>query len=153
MITCPHNNTVRFRARLFVAAIAAAFAAAGPAHSEISDASPVVEECIKRSEGVTPEMRTCLADEYKRLDRILNATYRSVMKQLKTKDHKRRLVESQRVWLRLRDERCRLKVEQSGMEGGQGGDLIYDGCHVTLLRKRIMWLRKVPDNPGYLSKV
>jgi uncharacterized protein YecT (DUF1311 family) len=118
-----------------------------------SSSSPKLKACIDASGGVTAEMRRCLSGEHRRLDGELNRTYKSVMRQLKSTDQKRQLIESQRVWLRLRDERCLSKVKDSGMEGGTGGDLIYDDCQLNLLRQRIEWLKKVPSNPGYLKKV
>jgi uncharacterized protein YecT (DUF1311 family) len=115
--------------------------------------SPAFKACMKKSGGITASMRACLHAEYTRLDRELNITYKSVMKQLKTKDQKTRLVNSQRVWIWRRDEQCQRRVDESGAKGGTAGDLIYDDCRVTMVRERINWLKKVPSNPGYLSKV
>lgn len=127
--------------------------AASRAEARESAESPVFSKCMKASGGVTSEMRACLHAEYKRLDRELNVTYKSVMKQLKTQDLRTRLVNSQRVWIWRRDNDCQLKVDNSGTKGGTAADLIYDDCLVTTVRKRIEWLRKVPANPGYLAKV
>ena len=115
--------------------------------------SPALDACISRSGGVTSDMRACLASEYGRLDTNLNKTYKKIMQQLRTKDLRTRLVNSQRVWIWRRDDRCRSKVEASGMRGGTAADLIYDDCRNKLVRERIIWLNKVPKNPGYLTKV
>ncbi len=115
--------------------------------------SPALDACISRSGGVTSDMRACLASEYGRLDINLNKTYKKIMQQLRTKDLRTRLVHSQRVWLWRRDDQCRSKVEASGMSGGTAADLIYDDCRNKLVRDRIIWLNKVPKNPGYLAKV
>jgi uncharacterized protein YecT (DUF1311 family) len=112
-----------------------------------------LRKCMKTSGGVTVDMRACLHDEYTRLDRELNRTYRSVRKQLKTPYLRTRLTESQRVWIWRRDPDCKLKLEQSPAKGGTAGDLIYDDCLVSKVRDRIAWLKKVPANPGYLTKV
>lgn len=117
------------------------------------DPSPAFKACMKQSGGVTASLRACLNTEYRTLDRELNVTYKSVMKQLKTKDLRTRLVNSQRVWIWRRDDQCQRKVDESGMKGGTAGDLVYDDCRVTMVRERIRWLKKVPSNPGYLSKV
>jgi uncharacterized protein YecT (DUF1311 family) len=109
--------------------------------------------CMKASGGVTADMKACLHTEYNRLDRELNATYKSVMRQLKTQHLRSRLVESQRVWIWRRDGDCRRKADASGFKGGTAADLIHDDCLVTTVRKRIGWLKKVPANPGYLTKV
>ncbi len=126
----------------------AAAAAPDPARS-----SPMLKACIARSGGVTASMRSCLADEYGRLDRQLNSTYRAVMKQLPTADLRGRLVQSQRVWIWRRDDVCRTRAASSPGAGGTAGDLVYDDCRVTMVRQRIDWLRMVPANPGYLTKV
>ena len=115
--------------------------------------SAAFKACMKDSGGVTAAMRACHSNEYRRLDAVLNRDYKSVMRQLQTKDLKQRLIESQRVWLRMRAQRCMQEVEQSGAKGGTAGDVIYDSCQLNLLQKRIEWLRKVPSNPGYLTKV
>jgi uncharacterized protein YecT (DUF1311 family) len=115
--------------------------------------SPAFKRCMAASGGVTSDMRACLHSEYDRLDKELNITYRSVMKQLKTKQLKVRLVEVQRVWIWRRDFDCQSKVDSSGAKGGTAGDLIYDDCLVTTVRQRIAWLKKVPTNPRYLTKV
>lgn len=116
-------------------------------------ASPALDACISRSGGVTSDMRACLASEYGRLDANLNKTYKKIMGQLRTNDLRTRLVHSQRVWIWRRDDQCRSKVEASGMRGGTGADLIYDDCRNEMVRDRIIWLNKVPKNPGFLTKV
>ena len=115
--------------------------------------SPDFSQCMRASGGITSDMRACLHAEYDRLDRQLNATYRSVMRQLRTKDLRTRLLNSQRAWIWRRDYDCQLKVDNSGFKGGTAADIIYDDCRVEAVRKRIQWLRKVPANPGYLTKV
>jgi uncharacterized protein YecT (DUF1311 family) len=56
--------------------------------------SPAFKRCMAASGGVTSKMRACLHAEYDRLDKELNLTYRSVMKQLNTKQLRERLVGS-----------------------------------------------------------
>jgi uncharacterized protein YecT (DUF1311 family) len=124
-----------------------------PSSAQTTDGSAALKACMSKSGGVTADMRACLNTEYKRLDRDLNTTYASVMKQLKTKDLRERLVNSQRVWIWRRDDYCKREAEQSGVSGGTAGDLIYDECRVTMVRERIIWLKKVPKNPAYLAKV
>ena len=145
--------------RWVLAIISAALFTAGLSQPALSastgkvSASPALDACISRSGGVTSDMRACLASEYGRLDTNLNKTYKKIMGQLRTKDLRTRLVHSQRVWIWRRDDQCRSKVEASGMSGGTAADLIYDDCRNKLVRDRIIWLNKVPKNPGYLTKV
>ena len=118
-----------------------------------SENATALGNCIRASGGVTSDMRACLRAEYVRLDRELNTTYTAVMKQLKTERLRKRLVESQRVWIWRRDYDCELQRKESAGNGGTAGDLIYDDCVVLKVRERIQWLKKVPNNPGYLTKV
>lgn len=109
--------------------------------------------CMKRAGGVTADMLICLRREYGRQDRELNRVYREVRGQLRTTILRNRLLHSQRAWIWRRDYDCQLQVEESGFKGGTAGDLIYEDCHVTMVTKRIAWLKKVPKNPGYLKRV
>lgn len=127
-------------------------AAQGQSHDSAAG-SATFSRCMKASGGVTSAMKACLSAEYTRLDRELNVTYKSVMKQLKTPHLRTRLVESQRVWIWRRDFDCKLRVENSGAKGGTAGDIIYDDCRVEKVRDRIKWLKLVPRNPSYLTKV
>lgn len=130
-------------------------ASASSAHADngpVAD-SPVFSQCMEASGGITSEMKACLHAEYDRLDRELNVTYRSVMKQLRTQELRSRLLNSQRAWIWRRDFDCQMMADNSGAKGGTAADIIQDDCLVTTVRKRIEWLRKVPANPGYLTKV
>lgn len=109
--------------------------------------------CMAASKGVTSDMKACLSTEYARLDRELNVTYKSAMGKLKTAQLRKRLVESQRVWIWRRDYDCKSRLDRSPAKGGTAGDLVYQDCLVTTVRERILWLQKVPSNPGYLTKV
>lgn len=109
--------------------------------------------CMKRAGGVTGDMLICLRSEYGRQDRELNRVYREVRSQVRTTILRNRLLHSQRAWIWRRDYDCQLKVDGSVAKGGTAGDLIYEDCRVTMVTKRIAWLKKVPKNPGYLTKV
>jgi len=132
------------------AAVGRPVQASAPAEYPLSSA---FKACVMRSGGVTAVLKNCLAAEHRLRDRELNRTYKSVMKQLRTQALRIRLRDSQRVWLRQRDQICQLAVDKSGMDGGTGGALVFDDCQVQRLGERILWLRKVPANPGYLTKV
>ena len=118
-----------------------------------SAASTDFHSCIARSKGVTSEMQSCQWSEYAELDRALNRTYKNVMAQLGTKKLRERLVQSQRVWIWRRDEGCKTKIQASPINGGSAADLVLQDCRINMVRERIQWLKKVPSNPGYLSKV
>ena len=116
-------------------------------------ASDSFHSCIARTKGITAEIQTCQANEYARLDQQLNQTYKNIMAQLGTKKLRIRLVQSQKVWIWRRDEDCRTKIQASVINGGSAADLVYHDCRIKMVRDRIHWLKKVPRNPGYLSKV
>ena len=54
--------------------------------------------CIATANGITADMRACLAGEYDRLDKELNITYKSVMKELPTKALQQRLVPTRNAY-------------------------------------------------------
>ena len=154
-VTCskaPPPIVARWQLAMAAALIGALAGVPASASKDPGKGSPQLSACIKRSGGVTADMRACLADEYRRLDRDLNVTYKSVMQQL-TPRQRTRLKESQRAWIWRRDYDCKARVKAKPYAGGTAGDLVYDDCRVQKVRARIAWLKKVPANPGYLKKV
>lgn len=119
------------------AADASSPSAAAPAPD---DRSPVFRQCVRDSGGVTTAMRACMASEYRRLDRALNAAYRAALRRSPGDAARARLRDGQRAWLKDRDAICRAEVERSGMAGGTGGLLIEDSCRLRLLSERTQWL-------------
>lgn len=95
---------LHFRHRLLavaglLAASAGSVAAAQPA---AEDRSPAFRQCVRDSGGVTAAMRTCMADEYRRLDKVLNAAYRGALRRLQNDAARVRLRDAQRAWLKDR---------------------------------------------------
>ena len=109
--------------------------------------------CVDQSGGNTLRMQECLRIEYDKQDRTLNITYKRVKQQLKSKYLRQRLVGSQRVWIWRRDSECSAKTQASPLYGGSATQLLYQDCRIEMVRERIQWLKKVPQNPGYLTKV
>ncbi|WP_439569858.1 lysozyme inhibitor LprI family protein [Sphingopyxis sp.] len=124
-----------------VAAGAGSAAAAAPAPE---DRSPAFRQCVRDSGGVTAAMRACMAGEYRRLDKALNAAYRGALRRSPGDTARARLRDAQRAWLKDREAICRAEVERSGMAGGTGGLLIEDSCHLRLLSERTRWLESQP---------
>jgi uncharacterized protein YecT (DUF1311 family) len=123
-------------------------------HQTVASATSAdFHSCISRSKGMTAKMQSCQSSEYALLDRTLNKTYKNVMGQLGSKELRARLVQSQRVWIWRRDEDCKAKIQASAIYGGSAADLVYQDCRINMVRERIEWLKKVPRNPGYLTKV
>ncbi len=118
-------------------------AAADPA---AGDRSPAFRQCVRGSGGVTAAMRACMADEYSRLDKALNAAYRGALRRLPNDSARSRLRAAQRTWLNNRETVCRTEVERSGMAGGTGGLLIEDSCRLRVVSERTQWLRTYPSS-------
>lgn len=102
--------------------------------------SPAFGKCIKSTRGVTDAMRDCTAQEYERLDRELNETWRVTMARVPDDRARSRLRQLQREWIKTRWAECDQQVAQSGMGGGTGGLLIYDNCQLEVIARRLSWL-------------
>jgi uncharacterized protein YecT (DUF1311 family) len=98
--------------------------------------------CMGQTKGVTANMQDCLASEYTRLDRALNATYASVMRRRGDKGAAD-LRQHQRVWLKVRWDGCREDMEKAG--GGSAGILVFSDCQLREVVRRILWLEQEPN--------
>lgn len=107
--------------------------------------------CVENSKGVTVNMLDCLADEHRRAERELDRAYSILFKQLKSRALRDRLAETQRIWIRHRDDDCKRRVEDAGLAGASGGALIYSDCMLTSATRRITWLGMVSADPGVLG--
>ena len=96
---------------------------------------PSFQECADASEGVTPAMQDCIADEYEFHDQQLNANYRALMASL-PKDRAAALRQTQRNWIAERDQACRWNAE----EEGQAGRLVANHCLLERTAKRAVEL-------------
>jgi len=110
-----------------------------------TDRSPAFRQCVRGSGGVTAAMRACMADEYRRLDKALNAAYRGALRRLPNDAARSRLRDVQRAWLNTREPLCRAEIEKSGMAGGTGGLLIEDSCRLRVVSERTQWLHAYPQ--------
>lgn len=109
--------------------------------------SPAFSQCISLSVGVTIAMRNCSAQEYARLDRKLNATWRSTMSRIPNEAARFRLRQIQREWIKTRWAECDKQVAQSG--GGTADLLIDDDCQLRVIAQRISWLETYrPETTG-----
>jgi uncharacterized protein YecT (DUF1311 family) len=81
----------------------------------------------------------CIYTEWDRLDRVLNANYRSAMAKMPNRQARDRLRNAQRVWLRQRDEDC--SVENAG--GHTAYELALHQCEIDELIRRVAWLKRL----------
>ena len=72
--------------------------------------------------------------KYEKSDAELNKTYKKLMGLLDSK-FKKRLTETQRIWLKFRDSTCDFESDQ--YEGGSIQPLIYFNCLENQTQKRI----------------
>lgn len=97
------------------------------------------KKCEGEAAGVTAEMRDCSAAEFDRLDAQLNDEYREAM--LRSRPSERAMLRQlQRRWLATRWRECDLAMAKE--EGGTLALLIGDGCRLTEMARRILWLER-----------
>ena len=104
---------------------------------EASLTSPAMQQCMRRAIS-TVDMRDCNSTEFARVDRLLNQRYQQLMATLSPADRNRLRV-SERRWLATRNNRCNAEVAEE--DGGTLGLIMFDGCALTELRRRTLWLR------------
>lgn len=109
-----------------------------------NDRSPAFRQCVRDSAGVTAAMQDCMASEYRRLDRALNAAYRDALRRLPGNTARMRLKGLQHTWLKTRWDICNAELLQSGMAGGSGGQLVDTSCRLNVISNRTQWLRAYP---------
>ena len=114
-----------------------------------ADRSPEFRQFVRDSAGVTGAMQTCMAGEYRRLDRALNMAYRDALRRLPSDAARSQLRALQRAWLKSRWDICNVEVTQSGMAGGSGGQLVEASCRLRVVSVRTQWLRTYPQATPY----
>lgn len=113
-----------------------------PAVEEVSaELSAGYAACIGRSSGVTEGMQNCIAEEYPRVDRKLNATYAQTMRRLPNEKSRGRLRQLQRAWLTERWVECTAEAAAAG--GGSVSDIVYRNCQLREVARRTLWLKAV----------
>jgi uncharacterized protein YecT (DUF1311 family) len=104
--------------------------------------TPEFDACIKKSSGVTSEMRNCVDVETKRQDEKLNQSYQKLLASLKAA-RKAQLVDAQRAWLQYRDLNCAFYDDGSG---GTAAGLAANDCIMTMTAKRAAELEYLMPN-------
>jgi uncharacterized protein YecT (DUF1311 family) len=83
--------------------------------------------CLDKSGGVTVAMQACIADEFERQDKRLNAAYKALIEVVSEK-RKTELRDVQRKWIAFLDANCSFYVDP---EGGTADRLAANECRVT----------------------
>ena len=97
------------------------------AKAEEQQTSKAYAECIDKSGGVTAAMQACVADEFERQDKRLNASYKALLGAVSEK-RKTELRGVQRKWIAFLDANCRFYGDP---EGGTVDRLAANECRVT----------------------
>jgi uncharacterized protein YecT (DUF1311 family) len=102
--------------------------------------SPAYRHCIATGDagrGVTPAMQICIANEYERQDKLLNAAYKAAMAQRGPAAQKT-LRQEQRGWIKRRDSEC-----QENLTGGTIDRVEVPLCHLNMTAVRTVELKRM----------
>jgi uncharacterized protein YecT (DUF1311 family) len=97
------------------------------AEAEEHQTSKVYAACLDKSGGVTFAMQACVADEFERQDKRLNAAYKALIGTVSEK-RKTELRDVQRKWIAFLDANCSFYDDP---EGGTADRLAANECRVT----------------------
>jgi len=97
--------------------------------------------CMDRAQG-TVDMRRCAAGEHQRLTRLMDSTFRNAVGRLSQPSARDRLRADQTRWQQGLHDHCRRELRESGEEGGSMGLLVLDGCALSELIRRTLWLEQ-----------
>jgi uncharacterized protein YecT (DUF1311 family) len=96
--------------------------------------APALSQCMRRSGGITVNVRECYFAEQDHADALLNANYGRTMARL-NQSRRQGLRASQRRWLTNRYARC-----DANMEQGTLALIERDGCVLAEIQRRALWL-------------
>lgn len=93
----------------------------GISHAEVK-LSKQYETCMDKSVGVTSKMHACISGETQRQDARLNKAYKALTATLNS-TRKKALLDTQRTWIKYRDQNCKFYVDPNGgsLAGINGG--------------------------------
>jgi len=97
------------------------------AKAEEQQTSKAYAACLDKSGGVTFAMQACIADEFERQDKRLNAAYKALIGAVSEK-RKTELRDVQRKWIAFLDANCSFYDDP---EGGTADRLAANECRVT----------------------
>jgi uncharacterized protein YecT (DUF1311 family) len=102
--------------------------------------SPAYGRCMATGDagrGVTPAMQACIAAEYERQDRLLNAAYKAAMA-ARNPAAQKALRQEQRGWIKRRDSEC-----LENLTGGTIDHVEIPLCHLSMTAVRAIELKRM----------
>jgi uncharacterized protein YecT (DUF1311 family) len=115
--------------------------------SDEASASGSLQTCLNSGLALQAYMSAiadCYHAELERQDRILNYSYRSLMRNLGP-DKRKELQGAQRQWASAHRKKCDLESEADGNASTDDGRMIWWACMVRENDQRIAWLRHYPQ--------
>lgn len=106
--------------------------------------SSSLDQCLKKAGGVMHRMRECEAKETKRLDAILNASYKKILNSRMDAQDKETVKTLQRNWLSHRDKTMNILRKYAG--GGRLALLELDGSFREILQNQTIILWRLSQN-------
>ncbi|WP_457607820.1 lysozyme inhibitor LprI family protein [Nitratifractor sp.] len=100
-------------------------------------------QCFDHAQS-TVEMKECAYREYRYYDRLLNESYRRLIRSLPAGEREK-LRKAQRTWIVYRDLEC--DFEAYPVHGGTAEGLLVLGCKTELTRKRAKKLQELLETP------
>jgi uncharacterized protein YecT (DUF1311 family) len=94
-------------------------------------------ECVEKSEGVTPEMQACIEVEYQFQDARLHSAYQSLL-QMQDATARKSIEQSQKAWLSSNEKECAWNAQDEG----QAQRLDANYCNLRSTAKRAFDLEK-----------
>jgi uncharacterized protein YecT (DUF1311 family) len=109
------------------------------AKAEEQQTSKAYAACLDKSGGVTTAMQACIADEFERQDKRLNAAYKGLLGAVSEK-RKVKLRDIQRKWIAFLDANCSFYDDP---EGGTADRLAANECRATHTAQRATELQNL----------
>lgn len=106
--------------------------------SLLFSATALANECEKAN--TQTESNECYDAQYKKNDRLLNQSYKRVLK-IATPEQQDLLRQAQLAWIKVRDADC--KFVSSGSEGGSVGPMIHSICLSDRTKERTAFLESL----------
>ncbi|MBO4369299.1 MAG: DUF1311 domain-containing protein [Desulfovibrio sp.] len=97
------------------------------------------DQCIEKANGVTSSLRDCVSVETERLDKILNSSYKRIMRSKIDAKDKEKLKNIQRSWISYKDRMIEMIIKYSG--DGTLASLGIDFAYEEMIKSQtvILW--------------
>lgn len=95
---------------------------------------------MDRAQGVTAEMRACMAGEQQRLDGELDTVYSQLMGMMRDPAARASLVDSERAWMAHRQSQCAFEMTQQ--DAGSLRPVLFSGCWLKETAQRVAELEQ-----------